>query len=759
MSTAKFTTIGFPIDTLLGQIETGQIGLPELQRPFVWDRAQVRDLIDSLYRGFPAGHFLLWETKADAATAPIGADPKQTSPSLVVVDGQQRLTSLYAVFRAAPVFTEKFEEVHIRISFNPLRERFEVLNSAIANDSEWIPDISPLLSGKQNAFSLVTEFIEVLGQDRELSPDQRDRIATNLQRLASLGTYRFEAVQLAHSVEIGEVSEIFVRVNSKGTQLSQADFILTLMSVHWDKGRKQLEEFCRAAKQPSSAASPFNNFIEPAPDQLLRVSVGLAHDRAVLKYAYELLRGKNLKTKEISDELRKENFEKLKDAQQEVLDLTNWHEYLKALQEAGFRSGKMITSKNTIVFAYLIFLIGRRDYGLDYTTLRSAVARWFFMCVLTSRYTGSAETQVEKDLRMFASATTGDEFLNILDRAIATSLTDDYWTVTLPDLLKWSGGFIPAMFAYYAALNLLGAKVLFSNLTVHELLDPTHVGKKSPIERHHLFPKKYLKSIGIDKPAMINQVANFALVEWPKNIAIGADAPDTYFPSLFEQIPEHERAAVRRLHALPDGWEAMEYQEFLEARRPMLAQVIRDGFTKLSQGHLPADLLPAPTVLSPVSELVEGGESLTVEFKSSVWHSYKPDVPEKIIVGSIIKTLAAFLNTDGGSLVIGVDDDGNALGLQPDFDRKKLDADGFENAVTSIAISALGEVATKRCKMRFAEFDGTTVAIIDVDRSPKPVYADTDKGKGIFYSRIANTTRIVAGEELVSYVADQWGLT
>ena len=335
---------------------------------------------------------------------------------------------------------------------------------------------------------------------------------------------------------------------------------------------------------------------------------------------------------------------------------------------------------------------------------------------------------------MFASATNGNEFLDILDRAISTSLTDDYWRVTLPDLLKWSGANIPAMFAYYAALNLLGAKVLFSNLTVHELLDPVQGGKKSAIERHHLFPKKYLKSIGIEKPAMINQVANFALVEWPKTLLWGRRSRDLLSPP-FSRSPctNAERAAAPRA---PRGLERWEYDEFLEARRPMSAQVVRDGFTKLSAGHLPADLPPTPAVLPSIEELVAGGESLTVEFKSAVWHSHKPDVPEKVIVGSIVKTLAAFLNSDGGSLVIGVDDDGNALGLQPDYDRKKLGADLFENAVTSIAISAFGEVAATRCKMRFAEFGGKTVAIVDVDRSPKPVYADTAKGKGVFYSEL-----------------------
>ena len=759
MATTKFTTISFPINTLLGQIETGQIGLPELQRPFVWERTQVRDLLDSLYRGYPAGFFLMWEARQGVASQPIGANGKQASPSLLVVDGQQRLTSLYAVFRGAPVFNDKFEEIRIRIAFNPVRERFEVSNSAIASDPEWVQDVSELLSGPQGSFAFVNEYLERLKRDRELTPEQTDRIATRLQDLADLNNYTFDAIQLSHEVPIEEVSEVFVRVNSKGTQLNQADFILTLMSVHWDEGRKQLEEFCRAAKTPSAGASPFNWFISPSPDQLLRVGIGLGHRRAILKYAYEIMRGKDLESGEVTHERRAENFEILQKSQQQVLDLTNFTEYLKSLQQAGFRSGKMITSKHTIVYCYLIFLIGRADHSIDFKTLRSAIARWFFMCVLTSRYTGSPESQVEKDLRMLADATSGDEFVSTLDATVARALTDDFWTITLPDLLSWSGGYIPAMFSYFASLNMLGAKVLFSDLTVHELLDPAQAGKKSAVEKHHLFPRDYLKSIGIKKVQRINQVANYALLEWPDNIKIGASAPADYFQNLFEEsVPPSEREQSRFVHALPAGWEDMDYEVFLEARRSLMADVIRGAFKKLSTGSVPDEMIPSDQ-FPKLAELIEAGESLNVEFKSSVWFSYRPDVPEKVISGGILKTIAALLNSEGGTLVIGIDDDGKPLGLQPDFDLKRLDADKFENALTTLFINAVGTVAAKRCKIRFEKLGNNLIALIDVEKSPKPIYAKTDKGKETFYIRAGNTTRILEGREIVEYIGESWGLS
>ena len=759
MSTAKFTTMSYPISTLLGQVELGQIGLPELQRPFVWDRTQVRDLMDSLYRGYPAGHFLMWQASANVGAIPIGADGKQTSPSTLVVDGQQRLTSLHAVFKGAPVFNDRFEEVRITIAFNPIKERFEVANSVTVNDPEWINDVSPLLSGRVDSFDVISNYLNGLGAERDLSDDQRRKAQHSVQRLFSLNSYAFTAIQLSFDVPVDEVAEIFVRVNSKGTQLDQADFIMTLMSVHWDKGRKELEDFCRAARIPTSDPGPFNWFIEPQPDQLLRVAVGLGHRRARLKYAYELLRGRNLETNEVSEQIRMENFETLKAAQAQVLDLTHFTEYLKSLQEAGFRSGKMITSKNTVIYSYLVFLIGRTDYNIDYKTLRTAIARWFMMCVLTSRYTGSPESQVEKDIRRFGEASTGEQFLATIDQIIAANLTDDYWQTTLPEQLSWSGGNIPAMFAYYASLNLLGAKVLFSTMTVHELLDPANAGKKQAIERHHLFPKAYLEANGIRGTARTNKVANYALLEWPDNIRISDAAPADYFPALFnERVAPADAATVRFWHALPDGWEQMTYDEFLEARQSAIANVIRAGFERLSRTNTPV-VEPVADRPPTVAELAADGESLTVEFKSSMIHSYNSAVPEKVILGSVIKTIAAFLNTEGGTLAIGLHDDATPLGIEPDLAAKGFDLDRYENFVVTSIVANIDAVAVSRCRVRFETVSDKTICLIDVQPSTRPVYATTDKGKDLFYVRTGNATRVLETKDVVTYVEDRFGVS
>lgn len=760
MSTNKFTTMSFPVSTLIGNIQSGQIGLPELQRPFVWDRAQVRDLIDSLYRGYPAGHFLFWQTQSDLATRPIGLDGKTTAPNVVVVDGQQRLTSLYAVFTKTSVLTKDFKEQAIRIAFNPLKEQFDVASASTDNDPEYVSDVSDLLSGDANSFAFITEFLAKLRTERDVTPESESQVADSLGRLNALKGYNFNAIQLSSDLPVDEVSEIFVRVNSKGTPLNQADFILTLMSVYWDEGRRQLEDFSRASHEPSvGSASPFNWFLEPSPDQMLRVAIGLGHRRAQLKYAYELLRGKDLESGVVSDEVREKNFGLLQAAQSDVLDLTNWSEYLKCLQEAGYRSGRMITSNNAILYSYLIFLIGRKDFGLDFTTLRTTIARWFAMVMLTSRYTGSPESQVEKDLRRFAEAKSGDEFVGLINQLVQANLTDDFWTLTLPDQLAYSGGYLPAWFAYVAALNLLDAKVLFSKLSVHDLLDPAVKSKKSAVDRHHLFPKGYLKTLGLTSTARTNQAANYALVEWPTNIAIGDAAPSSYFADLWaSRVPAEKQEQTQFLHALPDGWEAMEYDKFLDHRRRLMAKVVRAAFEKLATGLDPVNDAVVTDPLLGVGELIAVGETLNIEFKSSIAHSYREGVPEGPLRLSVLKTIAAFLNTEGGTLAIGLDDGGTVLGIEPDLELKNLDRDGYENMLSSLIISAIDNLAVHRCRIRFETVAGKVVCLVDVSASPKPVYVKTEKGAGKFFVRVNNTTREYDTKETVDYIADRWGL-
>jgi uncharacterized protein with ParB-like and HNH nuclease domain len=299
LSGTLFSQVNYTLNGLVDNIDTGFIGLPDIQRPFVWPNAKVRDLFDSMYKGFPVGYLLFWLNGATDGHKQIGEGKKQVAPTLLIVDGQQRLTSLYAVLRGVPVVRDDYRLDRIRIAFRPRDESFSVADAATYKNPEYIPDISKLWASDQYAFQFTTEFIKKLKTTRAVTQDEENKISAAIGSLYNLLTYPFTALQLSAGLDEEQVAEVFVRINSKGVSLNQADFILTLMSVFWDEGRSQLEAFCRASRQPPagpSAPTPFNYFLQPDPDQLLRVSVSLGFRRARLQNVYSILRGKDLET-------------------------------------------------------------------------------------------------------------------------------------------------------------------------------------------------------------------------------------------------------------------------------------------------------------------------------------------------------------------------------------------------------------------------------------------------------------------------------
>lgn len=386
------------------------------------------------------------------------------------------------------------------------------------------------------------------------------------------------------------MAEIFLRVNSGGTSLTQADFILTLLSVFREEDRRRLDRFAEAATHipKPGEASPHNHLVVPAADQLLRVAVLVGFQRGRLQSALALLRGANVDDEEtLPEAARNEQLDKLTDAIDKVLDLTNWHEYLKTLMAAGFRRSTEISSHNSVLLIYALYLIGRHQYGLSHSALRTTIARYFFMASLTGRYTGSFEARITQDVQAFTQAEDGDAYLNELRKTIDATLTSDFWTITLPRDLATSAARAPGLFAYAAALCLLDARVppfvpaegpegqeTKAAVRIRDFFDPVIQPKKNPVERHHLFPRKYLESIGMTGTRNINQIANLSYVEWPENIEISATPPSIYWPKYEAQFSTQDLLH----HALPDDWPNQTYEQFLMERRSLIANVIKLGF-------------------------------------------------------------------------------------------------------------------------------------------------------------------------------------
>ncbi len=649
-----------PWDTqqLVMAVSMGTVTLPDLQRPFIWPATKVRDLFDSMYRGYPVGQLMFWQTGAETGARQIGIGVKSLVATHAIVDGQQRLTSLFSVMTGEPVVKEDYKASRIKIAFNPFTERFEVATPATDNSSDWLSDITPIF---KDAVTAIEDFISASRTAKNLSEDEILSLRRTLARLANLDKYQFTVVDLDKDADEEQVAEIFVRINSEGITLNQADFILTLMSVFWEEGRRDLEAFARSARLLPSEGKPtaFNWHLRPRPEEMLRVVIAVGLNRGTLKNAYSALRGRDIVTGKIDPSRRQEQFNRLVDAQKQVLNLLHWSEFLKCLERAGYRSEKQISSKSAIVFSYAMWIIGRTQFNVPLGELRELIARWFFSTSLTSRYSGSFEFAVDQDLTRIGELPNREPqtFIDHLNTQINISLPNDFWSITLPAALNTSASRSPALFGYIAALNILDADALLATASVRSWLDPALLARKG-IERHHLFPKEYLsKKLGISSPRQVNQIANFALVEWSDNIAISDKSPTVYWP---EELAKKKSLNSDRMtrqaywHALPAPWPDIDFENFLTQRRNLMALVIRDAYLRLlDEGY-------APTYPSPSLDSFRTSEVSTAHHHVSI--------RDLLRAGLLVPGTVLVPQVDGIDAIAEVTVDGNILIDGEEFD-------------------------------------------------------------------------------------------
>jgi hypothetical protein len=591
------------IASLISDIEREVIALPDLQRPFVWEDTKVRDLLDSLFVGFPVGTLVFWHTSDDKDARALGAKRPGLRANILVIDGQQRLTSLYAVMKGKQVVGKDGEMRKITIAFRPRDGLFEVADAAIRKDPEFVANATEIWDGRRSKPQIRRDLIKAL-RERGRDVDERyaEAVEFNLDRAGSIADYRFPTVDIRRTAAAEEateedVADIFVRINNQGVRLGQADFVLTLLSVYHGELRDKLE--ARAREMSIGAVVGLDT------QQLLRAACGVAFRRARMSAVYRFLRGVDPDTGEANRELRDTRLNELDNAANDCIELTPWRDYLLRVKHAGFLGETQIASKNAIVNAYAFYISGRKA-AVPKPKLDGIISRWVFASLLTARYSGASETAFEQDLARLGRLDKGnpDAFVRELDAAMAEALTGDYWTQTLVSALETQQARAPAPLAFRAAQVILGAHALFSDQLLQNLLDNPQSAGRTAREAHHLFPTNWLRSHGIVDRRRINQVANLAEVGWHENTAIGSQSPSVYVPRLREHlgIDENRWGRMCAEHALPLGWERMDYEEFIRHRRTRMAELIRVAFRQLG-GEADAPPLAPPWFL-PGAEAV-----------------------------------------------------------------------------------------------------------------------------------------------------------
>lgn len=592
MGKELFDNIPSKVEDLLHDVELGRIGLPDLQRPFVWPDSKVRDLLDSMLKGYPVGYIMLWSSPEEYGNSKhIGDNEKAyKEPDDLVIDGQQRLTALLAALHGTRVRDKNYRDRTIKISFNPLTREFAVWTQAYERNTEWISSVSSVFEADRDhsVSKFRKSFIRQADEGRrrndrpELTDEEEDLVEENLNDLLNLGIYTLPTLKINSKADEEDVAEIFVRVNSGGTKLTEKNFIETLLAVFDNEVHSRIDSFCAESRVPKDGTA-YNQIIEVDPSHLIRVAVGVGFRRARLKYAYMLLRGKDLKTGITSSKTREENLEKFKRSLDLALNLNNWHAFLNLFGKAGYLKGSIVASTNAVVFSYVLYLIGKYDYKVPPFELNKVITKWIFMSTITGFYTGSTESEVEKQFADLRGVTTAEGFVAYLESAIETRFTDDFFTYSLPSSLEGSSASSPSWFGYVASLIVLGTPMLFSTSPLAQYFAIGASGKKGAIDKHHIFPKSYLTKIGYDNDRDRNQIANFTYLDYNTNIEIGDQAPGEYVAAFRERLGEEGYSRTCRDNALPLDFESLEYPEFLAKRRVLMAGIVKKAYERLCE--------------------------------------------------------------------------------------------------------------------------------------------------------------------------------
>lgn len=590
MGKELFDNIPSKVADLLSDVKNGRIGLPDLQRPFVWKDNKVRELLDSMMKGYPIGYIMLWSSPDNYEnTDHIGKNEKTFKrPEDLVIDGQQRLTALLAAIYGVTIKDKNYNERTIKISFNPLTREFAVWTQAYERNPEWISEISRVFAADQehNVSKFRKAFIKSANESREknnenlLTEDEEDLIEKNINDLLNLEIYSLPTLKINSKADEQDVADIFVRVNSGGQTLTEKNFIETLIAVYDNDVHNKINQFCAASRGPADKTS-YNQILFVDPSHLIRMSVGVGFRRARLRYAYMLLRGKNLKTGEITQTVREDNLRIFKNSLDIVTNLNNWHSFMNLFVSAGYLKSSFVASSNAVVFSYVLYLIGKYDYKVSSVDLQRIICKWIFMSTITGFYTGSTETEVEKQFADLRDVHNANEFVAYLDSVIKNRFTDDYFTYSLPSELNSSSATSPAWYGYIAALNVLGTPMLFSNVPLSQYFVTGANGGKNSIDKHHIFPKHYLEQIGYNNDRDRNQIANFTYLDYTTNIDISDAPPTEYVARYKDKIGKDAYKLACAQNALPENFELLPYPDFLAQRRILMAKIVKSAYEKL----------------------------------------------------------------------------------------------------------------------------------------------------------------------------------
>jgi len=708
------------IRELLDDIQSLDLVLPEFQREYIWEKEQAKQLMVSLFKEYPTGSLLFWKTNNPPEIKNVKLPQDKIGTTRIILDGQQRLTTLCLFIRnEIPPFYQKHE---IRndprnLYFNLENGEFQYYQLTRMQDNPvWVAVTDCFDSTKKiDVFNIAKEKTQDLKEQADLA-NKRFELANilndKLNRLRNVSERDYPIQLVPTSANIDEAIDVFDRVNSLGTKLSDADLALAHICGKWPHARRIMKRKIREyAKHKFYFELGF----------MVRCLTGVVKGRGLFETIHQTPRSE-----------LEEGWNSLSKVLDYLINILQTHAHIHSTEDL---------NTNNVLVPVVVYLAKK---GMRFTNKQSMrhFIHWIYASHTWARYTSQTNQRLDHDISIVLRSSTPCK--DLIDAII-----DQRGRIEVkPSDLEGRSTQHPLYRMTYILAKAKGAIDWFNGISLSQTL-----GASYEIHSHHVFPTSLLySSDGYSSEnhlhkKIVNEIANRAFLTSSSNLQISNEPPKKYLKEIQTKYP----GALEK-QFIPDNpslWKIDRYEDFLAKRRELIAEAINKFMSELLT-EIPEK---KPETLDDY--LVEG-ENTTLEYKSSLRWDVRTNQVDTTLQKVIAKTIAGFLNTEGGVLLIGVSDDCSIYGIENDLKTlKRKDNDGFEQALIQVMEKYLGAEFCKYVHIKFERKEGKTICLIQIEASSRPVFLQDKTGKE-FYIRAGNTTRPLDVEAAHEYIGMHW---
>ncbi|MDD3969949.1 MAG: DUF262 domain-containing protein [Candidatus Pacebacteria bacterium] len=702
------------ISKLLEAIKDREIVVPEFQREYVWSLEQAKELLNSLFQEYPTGSVLVWETNNPPEIKNNAVDRDRIGWIKVLLDGQQRLTTLYLlIVGEIPPYYKEHDITHDprHLFFNLKTAEFNYYQKQKMKGNPFWKSVISCFNDKFDAFTLV-ESLQLEDSNEKL--EAGSIVNKNLVRLRAILDIDYFVQSVPQGLDIDKAIDIFDRVNSMGTKLTDAELVLTHVAGRWPQAR-------RVMKQKIEDYEKVGFFFEL--DLLTRCLVVILTNSAL----YEKM------TEEIYQKTTEDDYKETWKKLVKILDYI-----IPILKQSAYISGSRDMNTNN-VFVPLVAYLSKNGGSFD-TGLKNQFLYWMFLALIWSRYSGQTDQRLEKDVYLAINSPqpVSDLIKEIEDLRGRIEVK--------PADLEGRGSVHPLHRMLYIIAKHNKATDWANGGSLQDTM-----GDYYSIQSHHVFPQAFLYKNGYDSEnhldkKKVNEIANRAFITRDANFNISDKEPADYFEEIIAKHPEALKQQM--IPTEKSLWGVNKYNEFLTTRRKMIADSVNSFLNDLKGKKV-------EEVIS-YEEDIKGGENDYVEFKSSLRWDYEQGIVSKLMESIIAKTIAAFMNSVGGKLLIGINDDGEILGIEKDYETlKNKNKDGFLLQLTQVINTYLGKEFNQYANIKIVKIAEKDICVVSVTSSAMPVFLKNNE-KEEFYIRASASSQPMSIREANEYIKTHW---